>query len=51
MTGSRRYVTRVYPAAEHTEDVARHDDVPLGRRSKVSTNELGGVVTVIDVED
>ena len=51
ITGSRRYVTRVYPAAEQTEDISRLDYVPLGRRSKVSTNAPGGVVGVIDVED
>jgi hypothetical protein len=51
ITGSRRHVTRVYPAAEQTEDISRLDYVPLGRRSKESTNALGGVVGVIDVEN
>ena len=51
MTGSRRYVTRVYLAAEQTENVSRLDHVPLGRRSKARTNARGGEVVMIDVED
>ena len=48
MTGSRRYVTRVYLAAEQTENVSRLDHMPLGRRTKARTNALCGVVVVID---
>jgi hypothetical protein len=49
MTGSRRYVTRVYLAAEQTENVSRLDHMPLGRRTKARTNAPGGEVVVIDV--
>ena len=51
MTGSRRYVTRVYIDAEQTENVSRLDHVPNGRRTKARTNARGGEVVVIDVED